>query len=219
VRRVIIYVEGPSDRAAMEALLRPLITLKLHEGVRIDFFETPSGDRKKSLLTKALRKAVNILSNDPLSIVAIMPDLYPKNKVFPHKTFAELARGVNGRFAATLREKGVCDERLRERFHIFCFKHDLEALLLACERELAHRLGAENLRVTWRLPVEDQDHNRPPKRVVEDLFARYGKRYRDTVDAPVILSLARYSDVTERCPQCFKPFVEFLSALGQRKQH
>ena len=216
MRRVIIYVEGPSDRAAMEALLRPLIALKLQEGVRIGFFETPSGDRKRSLLTKAPSRAVNILSNDPVSLVAIMPDLYPKNKVFPHETFSELAKGIQEQFAAMLRAKGVDDERVGDRFHVFCFKHDLEALLLACKRELAYRLGAENLRVTWRRPVEDQDHNRPPKRVVEDLFARHGKRYKATVDAPVILGLAHYPDVTERCPQCFKPFVEFLASLDKR---
>ena len=44
--RVIVYVEGPSDKAAMNALLEPLLEQKRQEGISIEFFETPAGDRK-----------------------------------------------------------------------------------------------------------------------------------------------------------------------------
>jgi len=37
VGKVIVYVEGPSDQAAMEALLAPLLQQKLQEGVVISF--------------------------------------------------------------------------------------------------------------------------------------------------------------------------------------
>jgi len=212
--RVIIYVEGPSDKAAMNALLEPLLEQKRQEGVSIEFFETPAGDRKASVLTKVPRKAVNIILNDPDAVVVAMPDLYPRNKVFPHETFGELVTGILRNFSDALQSKGIEDDAWpNERFKVFCFKHDLEALLLASVEVLKSRLDAKSLDPVWRIPVEDQDHDYPPKRVVEDLFREHGKRYRDTVDAPLILNASNYRDVAERCSQCFGPFVAFLTGL------
>lgn len=211
--RVIVYVEGPSDKLAMQELLRPLLALKAHQGVAVDFFETTEGDRKASLLVKAPVRAANILANDPEARVVIMPDLYPRNKAFAHETFPELAQGIRDRFESVLEGKGWADRCLGERLHVFCFKYDLEALVLAAELELADRLGVSSLQPTWSIPVEDQDHARPPKRIVEELFARYHKRYRDTVDAPAILGRASYTDIAARCPQCFERFVNWLADL------
>jgi hypothetical protein len=82
--KVVVYVEGPSDKAAMNSLLAPLLETKKNQGVAIDFFESPTGDKKKTLLTKVPKRAANILFNNPHAVVVIMPDLYPKNKGFPH---------------------------------------------------------------------------------------------------------------------------------------
>lgn len=104
VEKVEIYVEGPSDKLAMEALLRPLIEVKLQQGIKIEFIPTKGknndrgGDAKKDLLTKIPIKAVNIINNIPNSIVVVIPDLYPKNKGFPHETFLELEQGISINF-------------------------------------------------------------------------------------------------------------------------
>ena len=212
--RVIVYVEGPSDKASMNMLLRSLIEKKRQEGIEIDFFESPSGDKKRTLLLKAPVKAANILSNDPQAIVAIVPDLYPKNKGFQHETTDELKLGVESVFHKALTGKRLKDdERVRSRFFVFCFKHDLEALILASKEGLENRLGIRIIVPTWIDPVENQNHDNPPKRVVEKLFRDSNKRYVDTVDAPIILGMMEYSTLAERCPQCFKPFVEFLEEL------
>ena len=42
----------------------------------------------------------------------------------------------------------------------------------------------------------------------------YNKNYQKTVDSTLILGQAHYQDIAERCPQCFKPFVEFLENLS-----
>lgn len=194
--RVVVYVEGPSDKTAMLALLAPLLEQKRKEGIAIDFFESPTGDKKASVLTKVPAKAVNIILNDLQAIVVAMPDLYPKDKVFPHETVDELVKGVSQNFDDALRSKGRrADARLKERFRVFCFKHDLESLILASEEGLKSRLGVKSLNMTWRVPVEDQNHEHPPKRVVEEPFRKHGKRYQNTVDAPLILGtsyLSRY---------------------------
>jgi hypothetical protein len=96
--RVEIYVEGTSDKYAMEALLATLIEQKLQQGISIKFFAVKGndndkgGDAKKDLLTKTPIKAVNIICNQPDSIVVVMPDLYPQNKGFEHETIQELEK-------------------------------------------------------------------------------------------------------------------------------
>lgn len=214
--KVLVYVEGPSDKLAMLELLRPLIQRKSTEGVAVLFFDAPKGDKKKSVLLKVPRRAANIILNDPHSTVVAMPDLYPRNKGFPHETFDQLRKGILRNFREALRNKSADeDPRLEERFQVFCFKHDLEALILASEEALKSRLGARSLDRSWRVPVEDQNHDLPPKRIVEDLFQKHGQLYKNTVDAPLIMAASAYDRIADACPQCFKPFVKFLESVRQ----
>jgi hypothetical protein len=217
--RVIIYVEGSSDKNAMEALLVKLINKKSEQGVSIEFFPVKGGnndrggDAKKELLLNAPIKAVNILCNNSYSIAIILPDLYPKNKGFPHETFQQLEAGIMKIFSQALQKKGIQDERLKERFKVFCFKYEMEALILGAESALQSKLGVTSLAVTWTIPVEDQNHDRPPSKIVEQLFRDSGKGYKKTVDAKLILGNTSYQEIAEKCPQCFKPFVEFIEGI------
>lgn len=212
--RVIVYVEGPSDVAAMEGLLRPLIERKQQAGVQINFTYVPKGDGKKAVLIEVPQRAASIVANDPDAWVVAMPDLYPRNKGFPHETAEELLSGIYAEFEKWLQKRGIKeDERVKGRFKAFCFKYDLEALILAAEEALAARLGVTRLAHQWKIPVEDQDQDEPPKRIVEALFSKHGDVYEATSDAPLILSNANYQEIKERCPQLFKPFVEFLESF------
>jgi hypothetical protein len=103
----------------------------------------------------------------------------------------------------------------RTRFKVHCLKHDLEVLLLAVPDVLRARLGTEDVLGAWRIPVEEQNNERPPKRVVERLFMKYLKRrYVEDADAVWILSQADLTAVERACPQCFAPFVVELRAAG-----
>lgn len=214
--KVIIYVEGPSDQLSMEALFRSLIAKKLEEGKAITFSPAPTGNKKKMLLTKVPANAVDILRGNAEAQVVALPDLYPPNVGFEHRTFDELQAGIYACFEQELKRRKIDDVRLKERFHVFCYKHDLEALLLASEAALLRELRLDRFtredRV-WTVPVEDQNHDNPPKRVVEALFTRHGRTYHDTDVAPRILGAMSYQVVAERCPQRFQPFVEFLEGL------
>jgi len=211
VRKVIVYVEGPSDKQALQQLLSDLLARLANAGTSVQFVDTQG---KKPLMLKTPGKAVNILLDDPAAVVIALPDLYPPNVGFAHNTAQELYSGLTERFEEALRCKvSTDDERVRRRFLAFCFKHDLEALVLAAEPQLASRLGIEKLKRSWIVPVEDQDQQDPPKRVVERLFRAQRQAYADTVDAPLILGAARYPDVAAACPQCFKPFVDYLESL------
>ncbi len=212
--KVYVYVEGPSDKAALKALLEPLLRRLREKEVYVTFFDEASGDRKKAILLKVPDRAVNILHSQPRSLVVALPDLYPQNKGFPHATFAELEAGILENFRAAARRKKFHKvEELESRFRVFCLKYDLEALLLAAFDSLKAHLQSPSLKPTWSLPVEDVNHDHPPRRVVEELFQGCGQRYKDTVDAPLVLGSSHYSEIARACPQCFQPFVEFLETL------
>lgn len=211
---VFVYVEGPSDVRAMTELLKGLIALKQKAGVSIQFFEAPSGDKKESVMRRVPKAAANILRNKPNSVVVAMPDLYPYNKYRPHTSFAELEAIILDEFKAALgTERMEKDERYLQRFKVFCFKHDLEALVLAAHEALALRLETDSLKVTWRVPVENQNNDTPPKQIVKALFAEHGQTYSETVDTPLILGMSDYRTLAEACPQGFGPFVAFLESV------
>ncbi len=86
--KINIYVEGISDKLAMEVLLKFLIEKKLQQGISIKFYPVKGdkndrgGDAKRDLLTKTPITAVDTIKNNQNSIVVVIPDLYPKNKGF-----------------------------------------------------------------------------------------------------------------------------------------
>jgi hypothetical protein len=206
--RIIVYVEGPGDRRCLETLLSPLIAGKNAAGIHIQFVPATSGDHKVELLTNKPTKAANILMNDDSAYVVILPDLYPRNKAFPHTTCSEMRAGIISAFHRKL-ERSHASERMLERFGVFCLIHDVEVLLLAAEESLSARC---NLSTTpWKKPVEDQNHNQPPKRIIEALIPRYDS----LVDGPRILAGVDYRIVAERCPHGFGPFVRFLESIGE----
>ena len=70
------------------------------------------------------------------------------------------------------------------------------------------------LRFRGKFQCEEQNHDLPPKRIVERLFESCGKQYQESTDAPLILGTADYQTISDRCPQSFKPFIDFLENLS-----
>jgi hypothetical protein len=211
-KKVYIYVEGSSDKYAMESLLYDLIEKKSQIGIEIKFL---SENGKDALLEKTPKKVANILINELNSIAIILPDLYPKDVCFDHVTFDELREGIFNKLRVALRNKHVNEKSaLLERFKVFCFKYDLEALILASKESLEKCLNVSQIDVAWQLPVEDQNHEHPPKYIVKSIFESHGESYNEKTDAPLILSMGNYIDIANKCEQCFKPFVDFLESLS-----
>ncbi|WP_333641587.1 DUF4276 family protein [Mesotoga prima] len=212
MNQLIVYVEGESDRLALTTLLKPLIDKKNSEGIAIEFASVgQSGNmsnNKKALLVKYPRKAYQIIRNNRESAVVLLPDLYPYNVGVPHVNYSQLRDGIMYSFAAMLSEH---ENELRSRFKVFCFKHDLEVLLLAAIDQLQEYLGM-NIRRTWSEEVEDQDDNSPPKKIIESLFRKAKKRY-GVATAAEILRKASLEDIRAKCPQSFAPFLEYIEKL------
>ena len=73
--KVTIFVEGPSDQKALQALLdKPIIEPARVRGVGIRFY--PLGG-KAPILNDVPRKAADILKQNPGDWVFALPDLYP----------------------------------------------------------------------------------------------------------------------------------------------
>jgi hypothetical protein len=214
--KVLVYVEGDSDRIALEALLSPIIREGQQAGIAIRFL--PLRGKDEVLRSSSLKAAAD-LARDARDWMFALPDLYPMKRFDgtenEHHSVDDLRRLLRKRFEAEARRLGVEGDTL-SHFRVHCLKHDLEALLLAAPDALRRRLGTDDaLRGRWRLPVEDQNDAKPPKRVVEELFKHYRRKppYQETVDALWILQKARLDEVEAACRQCFGPFVRDLRAI------
>jgi len=201
-----VYLEGPSDQLGMRELLQSLIEAASEQGRCLLFFALTG---KKLLLVKGPRRALHILRNQPESHVFLVPDLYPPNIAFPHKDYEALKIGLKSRFCAEL-ERSSSDRRLEERFHVHCFKHDLETLVLASEESLLAVLRKRRFSQDWSRPVETQNDDKPPKRIVKALFDDAGMTYKETVDVPKVLAGSSLVDLMARCLENFAPFVTDL---------
>ncbi len=217
MKQIIVYVEGRSDKDVLEELLKNFIYQASQNGDLLSFY---SLEGKKNLLLKGPKKAVNILRNSPESnetTIFIVPDLYPPNIHFPHTTYEELKNGLEKSFHTELEAKG-CSPHLKNNFKAHCFKFDLEVLLLASEDRLKEKLRVKRFSTTWKKPVEDQNHGCPPKRVIETLFKENNLKYKDTIDAPLLLGDTNdkhLNELKEACPQNFKPFINDLLSILQ----
>lgn len=213
--KILVYVEGPSDRAGLEALLRPLSE---EQGVGLKFLPQHG---KTALLEGVPSKAADHLADHPDDWVFALPDLYPmrayEGTANAHGSRRDLDRLLRRRFEERADRIRLAAE-LRRRFLVHCLKHDLETLLLACPDQLRRRLGTDHaLEKGWRRPVEEQNDEHPPKSVVERLFQRYRPKpgYVDTIDAPWILERADLPAIEKACPQSFAPFVADLRRVLQ----
>jgi hypothetical protein len=212
--KVIVYLEGISDKKVLETLFAELIEEKRIKGIYITFHEAPEGNKKASVLNKVPVRAADHLVHNPASIVIAIPDLYPKNVGFPHNNLEDIREGIIKNTRARLLAKRTKDpDFILQRLKIFCFKHDMEVLLLAVPEKIKTHLGMSNFKTKWDETVEEQNNDRPPKYVIEELFQESGKKYREKLDSLAILDGVHYDTLASRCPESFKPFVEFLKSL------
>jgi hypothetical protein len=213
----LVYVEGPADRAALdEALLKPIIEEAHKRRVGVRFLHNGvAGIGKSWLLKHVAHKAAGHLSEHPDDWIFALPDLYPmahyRGTLDAHESFEELKDLLEHRFTERANRLAV-SQKVRNHFQVHCLKYDLEVLLLSALNSLRKRLRTNDfLKGRWRNPAENQDDDKPPKRIVEDLFKQYQKRdYVGPVDAPWILERASLDDILGECPQHFAPFVAEL---------
>lgn len=211
--KVWIYVEGSSEVKALSALWS-IWTQKLRDegwGIRIMPLNNKS-NYFKDIGPLAIEK----LLNDPNDLVVGLPDLYPNrdyaNTAYRHNDLKEL-QDVQMRLVKQHLQQKVSRNDIDShmaRFYASALKHDLEVLLLAATSQLQSRLRMRNKPSGWRRPPEDQNQNKPPRRIIEELFRRHLKRaYRQISDSAAILSKADLREVAEQCP-AFRAMIDWI---------
>jgi len=193
--KIWIYVEGESDKLALQTLWKSwceqLRTAR--HGIRIIHL----GSKSRFFQKIGPRAAEKLYANTE-DIVVGLPDLYPNQPYagtrFEHNDMTQLKSVQVSEVSKALENiYGVNRQNARqllERFLPSALKHDLEMLLLASHEEMRAYLRTSEHLVSWRNPVEDQNQQRPPKHIVEELFRTKSKTkhaYRDTKDASAIL--------------------------------
>ncbi len=221
-----VYVEGEADRLAL---------LELWGGWRAQLRQKGHGIEVVPLSGKALffkkigARAAEKLVNASDDFVVGLPDLYPnagyQDTVFKHANVKELQavqkKCVKEALEKWPRIKRGAVPKMLDRFFPCALKHDLEMLLLAASEELRQVLGTRERLQGWRNPVEEQNQNNPPKRVIERLFLTKStskRAYRDTRDAKNVLG--RVKDISSvlftqhgsvQCP-VFKGMLDWMGA-------
>ena len=210
-----IYVDGPSDVMGLNTLWsdwRQRLKLK---GWGIQVIDLQS---KSKFFAHIGPRAAEKLRADPKDLVVGLPDLYPvdifRTTDFAHSNLLELQNVQRLLVENNLREN---EANMLERFFPSAFKHDFEVLLLSAKHRLRDHLQTSDELGKWRQPVEEQNHDHPPKYIVNELYRKYHKRkYRETTDAVAVLRRVEkseeifYSDSRQlQCP-AFKEMVDWI---------
>ncbi len=217
--KVWVFVEGKSDKVALSALFRNWMQDLKTRGWGIEFVSLRS---KSEYLRKIGPRAAEKLLYDEHDHVVGLPDLYPNRNYestgYGHSNLQELKNLQMRLVERSLRNKvgpGDTDRKL-SRFYASALKHDLEMLLLAVPSRLQLQLKMRNRPRGWRFPPEDQNQNKPPKRIVEELFRVNLKRsYLETKDCHAILRNVDLSEVlfnesgNVQCPE-FRAMLDWI---------
>ena len=215
--KVWVFVEGSSDVRALSALWSDWNQNLREEGWGIK----PIPLRSKSNYFEDIgSRAIEKLLHDTSDLVVGLPDLYPNRDYaktdYRHNNLQEL-QGVQKRLVERHLQQQMgrrtdIDSHIA-RFYASALKHDLEVLLLAATSQLQSRLKMSNKPSGWRQPPEEQNQDRPPKRIVEYLFQRELKRsYRENTDSNAILRDADLREVAEQCPT----FCAMIDWIGEK---
>ena len=214
--KVWVYVEGKSDVGALSALWSGWKEKLRDEGWGIQLIHL---ENKSNYFIKIGHRVTEKLLNDPSDLVVGLPDLYPNQNYattdYRHNNLKELQnvqnRLVNESLSSEKKVREADVDSHMARFYASALKHDLEVLLLAATSQLQSRLNTQDNLSGWRRPPEDQNQNKPPKRIVEELFSKYRKRqsYNDVVDGPAILRNADLQEVAEQCP-VFRAMINWI---------
>jgi hypothetical protein len=222
--KVWIYVEGQADQSALGTLWAGWKSKLSQSGWGIQIL--PLSDKSR-FFRNIGPHAAEKLANNGNDLVVGLPDLYPNatysSTEYRHTNLPELkntqSKLVRGSLVSAFGLSDASADDAMIRFYPSALKHDLEMLLLAAVVHLRSVLDTSDTLGNWRHPVEEQNQNRPPKRIVEELF--YAKRkiqYRDTVHASGVLR--KVTDIKEllysgsrqlECP-AFKEAMDWIAS-------
>jgi len=191
-----VYVEGPSDKLGLEALLRNEIRDWRQRGIGLRLL--PLGGKGNVLGEIGRRTRLALATNHADHIFALI-DLYPGH-VDAESLRQELRQRVEPQWHA--------------RFHAHVAVHDFEAWVLANKEQLSKRLGVATLH-GFNSP-ETVNDQKPPAERLKELFIRHKRTYQKEVDGPAILRRTTPAVISDQCPN-FQLFYKDLLTCAEKR--
>jgi hypothetical protein len=223
MNRVLIIVEGPTERAVIEQVLAPHFgkrNLSLHAKVL-----GKPGHKGGIRSFEAVRKEVSALMNqEPRSFVSTFFDYYGLPATWPGisaaqgKPAQDKARLVETAMLETIRSS-LAESDNPNRFLPYIQMHEMEALLFANPSMMASAFERPDLASSFSEIVRqcgeceeiDDNPNTAPSRRIAGLFPGYRKGASLLAHAPIIISRIGVDAVRQACPH----FSDWLSKLEQ----
>ena len=191
-------LEGKLERAAIPILLAPVSRFAREKGFRLH--RSPDYAGRDDLLRKLPSLLRRVCQRDPQTHVFVLVDYHPRDRRWSDR--------------GSMREaiQQMVSAELRDRLHVHLAVHEIEAWILASPHGLQHTLGRKR-ELRWANP-EAIDLDRPPKRLIKELFRQYHVRtgYRETIEGVRLLSKLDRRVVCERCSG-FKDLIDDLARL------
>jgi hypothetical protein len=189
-----IYVEGDSDKIALNSLFNVWKRTMRATGRGVEVIPL---ENKSQYFRKFGALAAEKLRSNGVDVVVGLPDLYPSSPfsttLHAHSNYSELQAVQRKLVLKQLTEQhgmsvGSASVLIQGRLYAAALKHDCEMLLLSATDLLRKHLRVDEHLVCWTIPVENQNQDKPPSRIVESLYRTKRKRcYLPTVDTKAVL--------------------------------
>jgi hypothetical protein len=221
--RVLILVEGPTERAIVDNVIAPPLGLS---GV----FLYPRvvgkpGHKGGNNFAVVRREIANLIRQEPGSIVTMLFDYYGLDDSWPG---VSESRGKSPGSALTIMKTSIADAVIedmngdfnRTRFIPYVQFFEIEGLLFAGPQEMAKVFGRPNLETTFRQIVTDcggcerinDRYDTAPSNRIKRYFPQYRKGRSVNAHASRIAQHIGIERIREQCPN----FNDWFTSLEQQ---
>ncbi|WP_059280047.1 DUF4276 family protein [Dehalococcoides mccartyi] len=225
MNRVLVLVEGPTERVIIQQVFAPDLGVK-------NVFLNPKvvgqpGHKGGNRFAAVRRELRNLICQEPESIVTMFFDYYGLGNDWPER---ETTRGKSIEIARGTLEKALADTiRLDmgdgfnpERFIPYIQFHEMEALLFADPEEMAKVFQKPGLKTAFEQDVKDcggceninNNYETAPSRRIQKHFPGYKKGSSVNAHAWRIAQHIGVEKIRQQCPN-FNDWYAKLERLGE----
>lgn len=214
MRRVRVLVEGQTERAFVETVLRPhfsVLGIYFHAMLFRPKGGVPQYNGARDRIIRSLKSDTGLYCTTMVDFYGMPMDWPERNAANRCQTVSEKADIVENALVSDIRSQ-MGDSFNSERFIPYVQMHEFEALLFSNPNVLANKLGNfladqfQQIRDSFSSPEEINDHYETcPSRRIKKVCSGYSK----VIDGPQIVGAIGLEGIRSECPH----FDEWLTKL------